>query len=108
MIRGFKKLMNYYNNSLRILFGISLSLVCVLSQSATAEIFARDIRIGIHKDKTRVVLELSEDENYQVLASKTEGYLASDINLIVRDVFMERNRKTLQSCTIIYDIAIDH
>jgi len=57
------------HNCLRyILFGILACLTCELSQAAWAVTTARDVRIGIHKDKTRVVLDLSSDVRYRIFA----------------------------------------
>ena len=57
-----------FKNSLRNLFGLLVCLAFELSNSAMAATLARDIRIGIHKDKTRVVLELSDNVHYQIFA----------------------------------------
>ena len=55
---------------------------------------AKSERATLFKFKIGNVPNTLTEEDYQELASKTEGYLASDINLVVRDAFMERNRKT--------------
>ena len=43
-------------------------LCCGLVQGAGAETVVNDIRIGIHKDKTRLVLDLSERPGFQIFA----------------------------------------
>lgn len=43
-------------------------LYCALAQSAAAETVARDVRIGVHHEKTRVVLDLSAAVEFQIFA----------------------------------------
>jgi len=42
--------------------------VCFLPSVAMAELVARDIRIGVHRDKTRLVLDLSGTVRHQIFA----------------------------------------
>jgi len=69
-----------------ILFGILACLACGLSQPGWAMTTARDIRIGIHKDKTRVVLDLSGEVRYRVFALADPYRIVIDLPDIKWDV----------------------
>ena len=69
-----------------ILFGILACFACELSQPGWAMTTARDIRIGIHKDKTRVVLDLSGEVRYQISALADPYRIVIDLPDIKWDV----------------------
>ncbi|MDP6566769.1 MAG: N-acetylmuramoyl-L-alanine amidase [Alphaproteobacteria bacterium] len=50
----------------RLLVAVAVALACLPSGDAEATTLARNVRIGIHADKTRVVLDLSEKVSYRV------------------------------------------
>ncbi|MBT4488575.1 MAG: N-acetylmuramoyl-L-alanine amidase [Rhodospirillaceae bacterium] len=53
-------------SNIRILLILIVGLGCGLSSHAWAETIAQDIRVGIHRDKTRVVFDLSATVPYQI------------------------------------------
>ena len=67
-------------------FILIAGLSCAFSQSARAEIAARDIRIGTHSDKTRVVLDLSARVRFQIFALDNPYRIVLDLPEIVWNV----------------------
>ncbi|MFP6746173.1 MAG: N-acetylmuramoyl-L-alanine amidase [Alphaproteobacteria bacterium] len=58
----------------------------LLSHGASAETIAHDIRIGVHRDKTRVVLDLSAPVRFQIFALADPYRIVMDLPEIQWDV----------------------